>query len=262
MILSGAKLSGVNYIGTPSLNTIGTPAWYFDYRFNRTSQLYSGIERVNSLGDLSPSQIVLQSGPVSSNTRRPKVFSDSIGMDDNITNFSGSNFSGRADFVVRGAPCLMMAVVSINDAIGNTINFPGSSGSPSFNFRVEISNMRLSCVFVNDAGSNIGNNVTPVSSIPLNEFILVQRLYYGSGTGSNNLKMIIKNSVTTLTYNPTFASNSLGTFNFSSNGTVDHRFKMSIGYDLTGKSPAQCDAFQALAVATLKADPEYASLVT
>jgi hypothetical protein len=268
MILSGLKVSGYNYIGRPTLATIGNPAYWFDYRFNLVTQTYSSVLRANSLGDLSTNSLLLQSTPVSANTRRPVVFSDGLGMDAAnlaITAFSGAA-GGKLDFIHKGAPHLLMCVIKITGTTGNNISFPSIGTAPGFGFRIaNFPNPLLSAITFNDAGSNIGAQNTAANSIPLDEFILVHRLYYGSGTGSNNTKMWIKDSQSTFTFNPTFGTNTASPDKISawnSNGSVDYRMKMCIGYDLTGKSIAECDAFRTLAVNTLKSDLEYSSLVT
>jgi hypothetical protein len=266
MILSGLKVSGYNYIGRPTLATIGNPAYWFDYRFNLVTQTYSGVLRANSLGDLSINSLLLQSIPVSSNTRRPKVYSDGIGHDDNLTAFRGSANS-NLNFLLQGKAHLIISVFKLNAVGGNTLSLfsSGRTGSASYLFIVNPTSgdQRLFVRCNNDAGSTLFTNQTPIESLPLDEFCFIATLYYGGGTGSNNRKIWIKNSQYTFTSNPTYGTGDPDTFTvINSNGTVNYKLKMGVGYNLDGKSISECDAFFTLAVNTLKSDSEYSSLVT
>lgn len=265
MILSATKIQGYNYTATPTLATIGKLITWYDYRRGLASQDFSGTERALSLADLSDNNFQLNSVGVSNNTRRPIVYADGLGNIANITSFKSTALNDNVNKFHNGSPYLIFSVISLNDTVGTQVDICGTtlSGQPGISLRIAASTRVLACLTQNDAGDNIGAQNTPTNSIPLDEFILVQRLYYGSGTGSNNVKTYIKDTLYENTFNPTFGTGQASDMRWLTTiGNVEFKGKMMASWDLTGKTPAECDAFRTLAVNTLKSDLEYSSLTT
>lgn len=266
MEINGYEVSGYEFLGTNKLLGIGSVGYYHDYRLGLTQQNYSGIDRVNSLFDSGPGSNLLLSGPSSTNTTRPKVLSGGIGQN-NVSpvavNLSAPYTNSLAPFH-KGNPVFQMFVAKLDNTVGTQLQMCTTlrSGTPGCTFRIIPSNRQLGILIQNNAGTNIRSQITAVNSVPLNEFCVFAHLYYGSGTGSNNVKLWIKDSLTQFTSNPTYGTNDGATYNnFTTIGAVEFVAKMSIGYNLTGKTPAQCDAFAALAFETLIQDTEYSGLV-
>ncbi|MBL6448581.1 hypothetical protein JMN32_19880 [Fulvivirga sp. 29W222] len=266
MIISASKVQGYNYSATPDMSTIGKLITWYDYRNGLNQADFSGTQRAISLADGSSNQYQLNSPSVSNNVRRPIVYADAIGNIGNITSFTAAP-SAAINKLHNGSAFLIMTVISLNDTIGTVLSFPLSSaiGKPGINFGITPSTRRLRCLWQNDAGTNIGgfNNSADDNIIPLEEFVLIQLMYYGSGTGTNNLKYYVKSTAKSITFNPTFGSGQASSIAcFNSIGNVEFKAKMQAIYDLSGKSIAECDAFRTLAVNTLKLDSEYSSLIT
>lgn len=267
MKAAGHKIQGFTFNGRTTLQSIGKSIFHFDYRSNIVTGSYSGYDKIVTMGDISPSNIVMQTSSVSSNTRRPVLMSDGWGMPTaavNISSMTASNALKKLNLIHLGSPHLISFVVDLRDAVGTALYCGGLTGITSgYSFFVDPDDRRITSRVYNDAGTAVVNRVGSVNSVPLDQIIVVTKLYYGSGTGSNNHKIWIDNSLTQYTDNPTFGTATPDqVLHFSSNGTVEYAQKMSIAYDLTGKTTAQCDAFATLFFQTLKEDSEYASLTT
>jgi hypothetical protein len=198
-------------------------------------------------------------------------------MDDSIASkqaavFRRTGTHSKYEILHKGNPYLIMAVVK-PIVMSSSLNFFGTeiSNSPTtagLRFRVDGTNTRVQLAVFNDSPISVINVNTGTGTIATGSFYFIAAQYYGSGTGSNNLKIWINNTQYTFTANPTFGTgpcNSLSAWR-GSGGAAGSAFefsqKLALAYDLTGKSIAEIDAFRTLAISTLKNDPEYASLTT
>lgn len=276
MTLTGLKLSGYSYNGLPTLSTIGNPICWYDWRFGRVDYgILSGALRIQSLSDQSPNNFLLEANI--GTTNRPMILSDGIGMDATIgtknsatIKRSGSDLKYEA--LHKGNPFLIMTVVkpivqstSVNIFATQISNSPTSAG---VRLRLDGANTRVQFSMHNDAGTFITNVNTGVGTISTGSFYFIAVQYYGSGTGSNNLKIWINSTQYTFTTNPTFGTGTCPLLAISHGsggaaaGAYEFSQKFAIAYDLTGKTSAQIDAFTALAISTLKTDSEYSGLIT
>jgi hypothetical protein len=278
MILSGLKISGYNYIGRTTLSTIATPICWYDWRFGRTDGVVvGGALRVASLADLSPNNFLLEANVGTSN--KPMILSDGIGMDDTIGTKNAAIFrklgtNPKYETLHKGNPFLIMAVIkpivfsSFVNLLGTQISSTVSSAGLRFRIDGSGGNNRLQLSIHNDAGTGVINVNTGTGTISTGSFYFIAAQYYGSGSGSNNLKIWINNTQYTFTANPTFGTGAcpLLAIAHGAGGLASNAFefsqKFAIAYDLTGKSTAEIDAFRILAINTLKSDLEYSSLVT
>jgi hypothetical protein len=266
MIISASKIQGYNYRSTPNLGTIGELMCWYDYRKGIVTQEYSSILRVNSLSDQSPNGFQLNSPAASNNTTRPRVLTGGIGNTTDRTTFTSAPNPAQ-NILHNGSAYLILSVAKlVATAASGTFQLltTGITGSAGLQWRVLANTRQLSSLTTNDAGTNIGAQNTPTDSVPLDEFVLFQRLYYGGGTGTNNVKQYIADDLYQATFNPTFGTNNSVQHSVLSTGAavINFNWKTTVCWNLTGKTPAECDAFRLLAVDTLKRDPEYSSLIT
>jgi hypothetical protein len=277
MILSASKISGYNYTASPTLGTIAEPICWFDWRFGREDRVYSGVTRVFTINDLSPNNFLLEGSTTNANTSRPMLLSDGIGMDINISTTRGASLQrqitdSKYEILHKGNPFLIMNVVK-PVTLDNFIFLLSTNGATTavppagLRFRIDSVNSRVDLLIRNDAGTAIVNVNTGTGSISTGGFTFIAAQYYGSGSGSNNLKIWINNNQYTFTANPTFGTGVCAILRaFSSAGppgnTSDFSTKLGIAYDLTGKTASEIDDFRTLAITTLKRDPEYSSLTT
>jgi hypothetical protein len=264
MIISASKIQGYHYRATPNLGTIGELMCWYDYRKGIVTQEYSSILRVNSLADQSPNGFQLNSSATSTNTTRPRVLTGGIGNTTDRTTFNSAP-NPVQNILHNGSAYLIFSVAKlVTTAASGNFNLLGTGNAPGAAFRILASTRQLGMITNNNAGTNIGTQNTPTDSVPLDEFVLFQRLYYGGGTGTNNVKQYIADDLYQFTFNPTFGTNNSITHNVLNTGaaTINFNWKTTACWNLTGKTPAECDDFRLLAVDTLKKDPEYSSLVT
>jgi hypothetical protein len=259
MIASGHTISKYNYIGAPNLQTIGTQIFHYDYR---KGAVISG-GRVSSWSDLGPNSMTL----TGEGFRRLYDDTDGFGDDANgVTVQMTASFKPALNKLHDGSAFLFFAVVNFPAAPTalNRLAFTSMpANTPGQEFAIINTTGVFRCVVQNDSDTAIINNSS--AAIPTNEFILLMRYYYGSGTGANNTKTVVKNVTSTFTNNPTF-----GTANCSnlivgkgSAGSGDnYRIKTIGAYDLTGKTTGQVDTFVSTFISTLKTDTEYSALVT
>jgi hypothetical protein len=266
MIISASKIQGYHYRATPNLGTIGELMCWYDYRKGIITQEYSSILRVNSLADQSPNGFQLNSTAVNANITRPRVLTGGIGNTTDRTTFNSAP-NPVQNILHNGSAYLIFSVAKlVTTAASGSFQLltTGVTGFAGFNWRILANTRQLSAITNNNTGTNIGAQNTPVDSVPLDEFVLFQRLYYGGGTGTNNVKQYIADDLYQATFNPTFGTNNSighGLFNTGA-ATINFNWKTTACWNLTGKTPAECDDFRLLAVDTLKRDPEYSSLVT
>jgi hypothetical protein len=259
MILSGHKLYGYEYIGVPNLQTIGTLIFHYDYR--RGATIEGG--RVSAWRDLGPNSLTL----TAESFRRFYDDTDGFGDDANaVTVQMRASFKPALNKLHLGNPFLFFAVVNF-PAAPSALNRLAFTSQPANTAGQEFAIINTTgvfrCVVQNDSDTAIVNNSS--AAIPTNEFILLMRYYYGSGTGSNNTKTVVKSTTSTFTSNPTFGTGNCSDLIIGKNsaGTGDnYRIKTIGAYDLTGKNSSQVDSFVATFISTLKSDPEYSSLVT
>lgn len=260
MIVSGGKIQGMTHVGKSTLETIGTVIFHYDYRFN--ANIVSG--RVTSWGDLGPNQFTL----TAEGFRQFYSASDGFGDGGNgVTVQMSSVYKTALKKLHDGSPFLWFAVVSFPaapDSLTNLTITSQDTGKAGQQFAIVNSTGVFRCVVQNSSDTAIINNSS--AAIPTSEFILLMRVYYGSGTGSNNTKTYVKSTLSTFTNNPTFSSgdSSARLIIGKNNAGVGDDWKLkTVGcYDLTGKTTGQIDSFQSLFITTLKTDSEYSSLVT
>lgn len=275
MILNGYKVYGYNYLGEPTLGSIGELIQWHDWRFGRVDGTFSGATRAFTLNDLSQNGFLLEGSSTGGGNTRPMVLADGLGMDDTIATKAAANFrklgtNSKYEVFHKGNPFLIMCVVK-PIVISSNLNFFATSlagTKAGFRMRFTTTNSRLELLVWDDSGTSLGVNQTAVNSIVAGNTYFICAQYYGSGTGSNNLKMWINNTQYTFTYNPTFGTGPCdGLYAWQGAGGIaanayEFSQKLAVSYNLTGKSTVQIDAFRALAITTLKQDSEYSSLVT
>jgi hypothetical protein len=257
-MMEGFEINGWSYIGKPNLQSIGELIFLYDYR---TAEKSGG--RVHRWNDLGPNGLDL----TAESFRRFYDDTDGFGDDANgVTVQMTAPFKPVLNKLHLGNPFLFFAVVNF-PAAPTSLNRLAITSTPTNTPGQEFAIINTTGVFrsvvQNDSDTAIVNNSS--AAIPTNEFILLMRYYYGSGTGANNTKTVVKNVTSTFTNNPTF-----GTANCSnlivgkgSAGSGDnYRIKTIGAYDLTGKTTGQVDSFVTLFISTLKSDSEYSSLVT
>jgi hypothetical protein len=260
MMISGIKAQGISHIGKSTLETIGTIIFHYDYRFNA---IVSG-GRVSSWGDLGPNAATL----TAEGFRRFYSAADGFGDGGNAVAVQmNAPYRAAMKKLHDGSPFLWFAVVSFPaapDSLTRLTITSQESSRAGQEFAIINTTGVFRCVVQNDSDSAIINNSS--AAIPTNEFILLMRQYYGSGTGSNNTKTYVKSTLSSFTNNPTFGTGDASSrmiIGKNNAGAGDNWKLKTVGcYDLTGKSTAQIDSFQALFIQTLKSDSEYSALVT
>lgn len=259
--LSGYDISGYELKGAQDMLSIGEVIFTHDYRFN-VQRTPGETDRIEFWGDLGPNAVDLSAASF----RRFYDATDGFGDGGNaVTVQMTSPWRPILKALHDGTAFVYYAVVNF-PAAPDALNrlFITSLGTSMPGMAAEIVNSTgvFRCVVQNDSDTGIINNST--SAIPFNEFIFLARVYYGSGTGSNNAKSILKNAVTNFTANPTFGTGNGDKFLVGKNsaGSGDnYRIKRHGAYRLAGKSINDINAFFNLMTTVLKQDSEYSSLV-
>jgi hypothetical protein len=264
----GFDAKGFDFVGQPTLGTIGNLVFRYDYRFGLTTQLISGQNRILTLADLGPNGLDLQA----LSARQPRLFSDGIGT---IGSSCELRYLGdRLDLLTplhNGTPHFFYTVLQCdnptNAAQQSQVLVTSNTGKPGTQFLVDTSgsNNRFGQGYQNNAGAGAGQQLTAIGTLPEDStFRLITFTWYGNG-GSNNSRITIGNQSYSASRNLTLGTdnpNRFLVFNMT-NATQDIvRFKTCGAYILAGKSIAQIDAFVTTFHQTLKRDSEYANLLT
>lgn len=257
MIAEGITIQGHNYIAAPSLGTLGNLIFLFDYR--RAADIASG--RLRQWSDLGNNGFSFNQPTVS---RRFISYVDGLGDDTTtaqVIQMLGGHLS-PLNKLKDGSANLFFCVIKLEN-LNSRINIcvTGGSGVAGTIFQILETSGNFRCQ-INDGSGLIVNR--SIAAVPIGEYVLLTKLYYGSGSGSNNHILKVKNLTSTFTDNPVFntTDNSNGINIGKSTGTGDFKFKLLGSYDLTGKTPAECDTFYTNFINTLKSDLEYSTLIT
>jgi hypothetical protein len=265
MIIKGsAKITGLGFRGQKTLLSIGNAIHLFDYRKGIADL---SAARVPSWGDLGPNGHVL----IQPNTsRRPMRLADGIGDDGTLADNASlySTPTAALNKLHDGSAVMQFAVMKIDevDAVNILLGItsPGAGVmAPGQLFQYLGATQRISFRVYNDAAGILSTQAM-TAMVPSGKDVLIMRLYYGSGTGSNNHKLYCENVVESFTLNPAFGSAQCSRFTFgkSSTTTMDAAVKMMGAYDLSGKTISQINDFVPIFCDTLKSDNEFATLIT
>lgn len=268
MIIQATRLEGYNYIASPTLSTIGKLFTYYDYRNGVSLSPFAGFtDRVINWSDLSDNNYALNNG--GNLTQSSKIEVDGIGdSGSTATRLETVATTQEIGKLHTDNPFLLFAVVRLNTLDGNTINLLTTQRNltqASFRAVIDFSSDRLLIQWRNDAGALVKSGSTLNSVLPTSNFVLIQLVYKGVSAGANNLEYYIADYTET----DTITAGTFGTLNtpaylsvLGASGTTDFNAKMQACWDLSGKTPAEIDAFRLLAINTLKLDPEYSALTT
>jgi hypothetical protein len=268
MIVSGLRVSGMGFRGKKTLASIGNMLFWYDYR-NAVSVINSGgFDYVTAMADLTGNGFNLTQ-PLAS--QRMVRHSDGIGQPSGITSATRvlrAVPDARLKCLHDGSPHMLFFVSRYNnptDVTQNTLMMRtyGTGSAPGINMAISTAaNNLVNHQFRNDAGSPISTQSSATDSWPEDStYRLGMFIYYGSG-GSSNSKIVIGNTSYVATRNPSFSTGNPGTMLFLQTSSTEDiiRTKTWGGYNLTGKTTLQIDAFVTDFTNTLKSDIEYAAL--
>lgn len=266
MIFSGTNLKGVNTIGKATLGSIGDLLLHYDYRMGVQTVNVSGLDLVTNVSDLSSNNFNLSQ---STSSRRPALYSDGFGS----ALSSSNNMQGTPNSLLKclhdGTAHLIFAVQQFDNPT-NVDQRPIilSTGQLGSGAGILVQTLAVSNNFglttYNSSGTSLGNATTGNNTVPEDStFRLLMRIYYGSGAGANNNKLVIANSTYLQTYSPAFSNASpirLQSLGFGT--TLNSKIKTVGAYNLSGKSVIDIDNFVQLFISVLKEDSEYSGLIT
>jgi hypothetical protein len=270
MILRGSILKGLNFIGRPSLSSIGNLVYHFDYRFANVIQDYSGVNRITEWTSLTGDANLTRS---TTSTARPRTYVDGFGSDFGV-NENNNLFTNAILFdkylpLHDSTPHMIWSVqyydnpsnVSSGTEIIKTI--PTVGGQAGFRLTILPANNQMRHEFASNAGA-LQAYTSPSNSLPETQVSIFVCILYG--TGSNNWKTIINSTSYTATRSPTWGTNNpiilqLLTKSAAAN-SPNIRLKSTGAYNLSGKSVSEIDSLVTTFYSVLKSDLEYASLTT
>lgn len=261
--LTGGRHKGGVYTTRKTLGALGKLIFWYDYRVGAVE---NGSGRILSLRDQSPN------GYAAFSTVSPVIDADGIGKDDGMGSVAMKSTAptGFLKIFHDGRAWLLYTVlrnftaVDQNRAVLRTDSLSGNSPT-TCGVRIYASNSMI-CQIKNESNTQTMNG----PSIPLDEWVLCRYIYYGDDS-TDNLKMIAKTTIQSRTRTITPSSNNeevdakflFNTRTSGNNPASDiGRQKLTLAYDVTGKTRSEIDALDLLIVATIKEDPEYSSLVT
>ncbi len=251
----GGQASNLQSIG-------GTLIYDFDYRYNRSL----GDGMVYSWRDMSTNGFLLRA--LSLNGR---FFANSDGFGDSSSTNSillQAAHQPALNALHNGTPFIQFAILKIQAYSASALSFQigstNSSGNPGVITQILCATGNMSHQAQNDAGTSLGNQNTSNGSIPVGRHILVIRQYYGSGTGTNNVRTYIENVLTQSTYNPTFGTGNSTRLYIGKNTSpaVDLKIKRFGAINLAGMTPSEIETFRATLITAIKSEAEYSSLTT
>lgn len=266
MKVSGYKISGGSYIGRASLGTVAEPLFWYDHRFNN-SQDPTGRHGIwNSLTSLGSTQTQsIVSRKLYYHTSPVSGYGYKIGDGFSTYQTLGNHYPAL-DVMHKGANAWMFSIVFYWKQTDS-----GTSGATSL-IRTGLTagitgiidhNQPRIRLQTRGSSSTINNLATATNSVPDDQVSIVTFVFYGD-TSSNNYRIIINNSNTNFTSNPTYdtASSEYLRFGLPVTQLNDFIIKMMIAYDLSGKSRSEVDSILSTYYTVLKTDSEYSSLVT
>lgn len=267
MRVTASKIKGYNYKASLDFNTIGKTLFWYDYRKGASIRNISGEDLVNSLADSSANSLQLNS--TLNPSSNPRLFNDGIGSNGTVLFFQNSSDLFELRKLHNGSPYLCFFVLKFDSAttIGSEIYMMRTGtqglGKPGLEIRANRSTRQIITRLFIDNGNNLQSQLSN-GTFPDDEYFLVQTMYYGNNTGTNNKKLFLQNTVNSLTLNSTsFGVQSPPYIEaFRNEGGVKFAQKLAVGWDLTGKTISEIDNFRLLALDTLLSDPEYSSLIT
>lgn len=257
MILSGCKISGYNYLGKPTLASLGSLIFHWDYRLSIELKPTGSLR---SLGDQSVNGFNLSG--------LSKLYEDGIGT---IGTTSGAKGQVKPPLKALhdGTPHFLFAVLRYDNPsnVGASGTFIVQTGLVSvgagITFSISAAGNQVQHLFRDDSGANISSQLTGVNTMPEDSnFRLVTFTLYGP-TGANNSRITIADQSYLATRELSFGTNDASMLSAFRFGVTDiTRIKTIGAYNLSGKSPSQIDQFVAMFNQVLKQDTEYASLIT
>lgn len=270
MIAKGAILKGMNFIGSPSLGSIGDLKLWLDFRKATETVLDGSDVRLETWTDLRSDLLYRRNTLV----QRPLVVSSGLACKVNTENNVMIRPVAVPDlsFLHNGTPHLISMVViydnpenlgapnGISFSTGQNATTPNGQG---IGFVIQPSN-RLQITRYGDASATaIHNHITAVDTVPENSSnqLLLSAIYYGNGL-SNNSKLWIGGSSYTATLTGTLSSAAATRSTATIRGLTSSRLKLITAYNLSGNSVSEIDAFYSNFISTLKLDSEYSSVIT
>jgi hypothetical protein len=272
MIITGINIKGINYLGAPTLGSIGDLKLWLEFRKAAETVVDGASDlRLSTWTDLR-SDLLFRAN---TSAQRPFVlsngFSCKISSENNV--IIRPSITPDLSFLHDGTPNLFSFVLVYNNpsnlAAPNGITFStgfiSATNGQGFSFGIIPGQNRLALNKYGDASATpLQNHPTPIDSLPedASNQLLVSAIYYGNGL-SNNSKIWIggtsysetKSTDLTTTAAPTRATLTI-------RGLTDSRLKLITAYNLSGKSVAEIDLFYTSFISTLKLDPEYANVIT